>query len=402
VKHIYFCTEHPSFSETFVAVEMQSLVERGEDVLVYSLRQPPHDFRPSAPYLKPPRPRSRLVLWSVPGLWLLMTNCFAGLRFHPRSATRLLVAASHAARVRGVVRRLEKETSGGVVLHAHFLDRPADVVAMLPRFGAAKLVTVHAGDAYRRSDRALRKWRIESFDRIVCASDYVRRGLPERESGIDVIHCGVAVPRGRVRRISRPLTHVRVCTIARLIPTKNHRYAAAVLEELVALGMSVEWHVVGSGPMESWLRQFATATESSGLRVVIHGAVPHQQALALLRAADVMVLPSMAQLPGTDGIPVALMEAMASGVLAVSTPVGGIPELIIDGVTGVMGEPLDPKGCAAAIAELLGDPGRMQTILDGALKHVRQSFNAPESAAALLGITRPVIRANGQLQGAPL
>jgi colanic acid/amylovoran biosynthesis glycosyltransferase len=388
VKHIYFCTSHPAFSETFVATEMQSMVDRGEDVLVYSLRKPPRELSPSVPYLRRPCSRAALALWSVAGLWLLLTNIAAGLRFHPRNAMRLLVAASHAARVAKTIRRPDERKVGGVVLHAHFLDRPADVVAMLRSVGTAKFVTVHAGDAYVESDRALRNWRVQSFDKVICASDYVRRGLPERDSDIDVIHCGVAVPADLERRITRPLTRVRVCTVARLIPTKNHPYAAAVLEELTARGISVEWHVVGGGPMESWLDEFASATTHPGLRVVKHGAVAHEQALILMRAADVAVLPSKAQFPGTDGIPVALIEAMASGVLAVSTPVGGIPELIIDGVTGVLGDPLDPKGCAAAIAVLLGDPRRMQAILDNAFEHVRESFNARNSAAALASLTQ--------------
>jgi colanic acid/amylovoran biosynthesis glycosyltransferase len=194
---------------------------------------------------------------------------------------------------------------------------------------------------------------------------------------------------------------VRVCTVARLIPTKNHPYAAAALEELVARGISVEWDVVGGGPMESWLHEFASATTHPGLRVNIHGAVAHEQALALMRGADVMVLPSKAHFPGTDGIPVALIEAMASGVLAVSTPVGGIPELIIDGVTGVLGDPLDPKGCAAAIVALVGDPGRMQAVLDNAFEHVRESFNAQRSAAALARLTQPDGRAHVQMQSVP-
>jgi glycosyltransferase involved in cell wall biosynthesis len=114
-----------------------------------------------------------------------------------------------------------------------------------------------------------------------------------------------------------------------------------------------------------------------------------------MRAADLTILPSLAELSGTDGIPVALMEAMASGVLTVSTPVGGIPELVIDGVTGVMGDPSDPQGCAAAVADLLGDPGRMQQVIDAAFEHVRESFNARESVAALLNLTE----SNAQLQG---
>jgi colanic acid/amylovoran biosynthesis glycosyltransferase len=394
VKHIYFCTTHPSFSETFVATEMQSLIDRGEEVLVYSLRRPPRALAPCAPYLKPPCSRVGLVLWSVSGLRVLITNLIAGLRLRPRNALRLLVAASHAARVVKVVRRLDER--GGVILHAHFLDRPADVVAMLPGIGTAKLVTVHAADAYKRSDVPLRNWRVTSFDTVICASEYVRRGLSERTSGVEVIHCGVAVPVAHERQITRPFTHVRVYTVARLIRTKNHAYAAAVLESLADLGISVEWHIVGDGPMESSLRQFATTTLRADLQVVMHGAVPHAQALALMRTADMMILPSQAEMFGTDGIPVALMEAMASGVLAVSTPVGGIPELVIDGRTGVLGDALEPRACAAAIAELLRDPGRMQQIIDNAFDHVRESFNTHASVAALLRLTQQ----SASLQGA--
>jgi colanic acid/amylovoran biosynthesis glycosyltransferase len=397
--HIYFCTSHPSFSETFVALEMQSLINCGEDVLVYSLREPPPALTPSARYLKPPCRRSVLALWSVAGLVVLMRNCIAGLRFRPGNLTRLVFAASHAARVAHIVRRLDERSVDGVVLHAHFLDRPADVVAMLRRGRTAKLVTVHAGDAYRRSDPALRQWRLESFDRIICASEYVRRGLPEVTSGIDTIHCGVVVPQSHHRRITAPLTRARVCTVARLVPTKNHIYAASVLEQLAELGTAVEWHIVGGGPMETWLRQFARDTHTPNLRVVMHGAVAHRDALEIVRASDVMVMPSRAQAPGTDGIPVALMEAMASGVLSVSTPVGGIPELIIDGVTGVMGDPLDPTSCAAAIAKLLADPVRLQGILDSAFEHVSESFNARVSAASVLKLTQPDIRNNVHLQG---
>jgi colanic acid/amylovoran biosynthesis glycosyltransferase len=398
VKHIYVCTVHPSFSETFVALEMQSLADRGEEVLVYSMRVPPAELRPSVPYLKKPCARWTLSLWSIAGLWLLAKNFRAGLRFHPRNGFRLWVAASHAARMTRIVRHLDTETSSGVVLHAHFLDKPADVVAMLRGVAATKLVTVHAGDAYTRSDGALRKWRLDSFDRIVCASEYVRRGIPERTSGIDVIHCGVAVPIAQQRQITGSLTGVRVCTVARLVPKKNYPYAAAVLEELANLGTSVEWHIVGSGPMGSWLEEFAGATRANGLRVVMHGAVAHAEALALIRVADVMVMPSRAEPPGPDGIPVALIEAMAAGVLAVSTPVGGIPELIIDGVTGVMGDPSDPKSCAATLARLLGDPEQLHSMLDRAFEHVRGSFNARGSAAALFDLTYEAVPETGRLQ----
>jgi len=395
MKHIYFCTTHPSFSETFVTTEMQSLIDRGEEVLVYSLRKPPSALTPCTKYLKPPCSRLQLAMWSLPGLRVLIANLNAGLRFRPHNALRLLGAASHAARVAKMVRRLTRQ--GAVVLHAHFLDRPADVVAMLPTPGATKLVTVHAGDAYKRSDVALRDWRVASFDTIICASDYVRRGLSERASGIQVVHCGVAIPIGHERHIDRAFTHVRVSTVARLIRSKNHPYAAAVVEELAARGISVEWHIVGDGPMEPWIRQFAETTTCNELRVVMHGAVAHDRSLALMRATDLMILPSQTEPTGSDGIPVALMEAMASGVLAVSTPVGGIPELVIDGVTGLMGDPLDPHGCAAAIAGVLSNPGRMQEIVDNAFAHVHDSFNAYGSASELVKLTQ----SRSQLQGAP-
>jgi colanic acid/amylovoran biosynthesis glycosyltransferase len=132
-------------------------------------------------------------------------------------------------------------------------------------------------------------------------------------------------------------------------------YAAAVLEEMTRLGVDVEWHIVGDGPLMAWLKTYAQESAVQHLRVVVYGSLTSDEALAVLRTSDVMILPSKASIGGSDGIPVALIESMAAGVLAVSTPVGGIPELVVDNVTGIMGDPQDPAACAHALVAVLSD-----------------------------------------------
>ena len=86
------------------------------------------------------------------------------------------------------------------------------------------------------------------------------------------------------------------------------------------------------------------------------GARSSEQVRATLAEARAFALPSV-RLPSgrMEGIPVALMEAMASGVPVVATRLSGIPELVEDGVTGLLVEPHDPEGLAAALERLLAD-----------------------------------------------
>jgi glycosyltransferase involved in cell wall biosynthesis len=105
--------------------------------------------------------------------------------------------------------------------------------------------------------------------------------------------------------------------------------------------------LVGLGPLEGELRALARDLGIAE-RVVFAGS--RDDVFALLPALDVFALSSR-----FEGLPIALLEAMASGVAPVATRVGGIPEVITDGRDGVLVDPGDPTGLAAALTRVLGD-----------------------------------------------
>ena len=115
-----------------------------------------------------------------------------------------------------------------------------------------------------------------------------------------------------------------------------------------------------------------------GLRDVVElrGALPHEQIPAVLAEATAMVLPSVTSEDGQmEGIPVALMEAMAAGVPVVSTRLSGIPELVKDGESGLLVPERDPGALAAAMERLAADPALGARLADAARRTVREQFD---------------------------
>ena len=120
-------------------------------------------------------------------------------------------------------------------------------------------------------------------------------------------------------------------------------------DALARQGRNVLVRLVGSGPDESSLRAQAARMEFPR-SVVFEGAINQDRIREFYAAADVFCLPSFA-----EGIPVVLMEAMAMEVPCVTTWITGIPELIRDGVDGVLVAPSDLEGLTAALARLMDD-----------------------------------------------
>ncbi len=118
------------------------------------------------------------------------------------------------------------------------------------------------------------------------------------------------------------------------------------------------WHIVGDGPLRPHLealRQQLSLADS----VLLHGTLPHPEARRVLDQAHILVAPSVTAQDGDqEGIPVVIMEAMAAGLPVVSTRHSGIPELVEDGVTGLLVPERDPEALAQALRRLVLDaPG---------------------------------------------
>lgn len=399
-EHVYVVDKFPSYSETFVSTEMSSLSDAGTPVSVYSIHKPDANIGLLAPYIAPPLAAWRMLPWALPGIALLLSNVATGLRMDVRGVPKMIFAAAHAARLAARIRFTRPHSRSHVVLHAHFLARPTDVVALsslwLPR--SPILVTSHAGDAKDRRDPKLRRWRTSSADHILAASQYVKANLTADQADlcVSVVHCGIDLSRlPRLRPGASADKHLVVVTVARLIPTKGYDRAIGIVAELGKLaGKPVVWHVVGDGPLRQDLEDARTRLTDAGVDLVMSGALSHDSTLHIIATADLFLLPSVVTSENQnagDGIPVAILESMALGKMVVTTRAGGIPEAVVDGSTGLVITSETDSEVARRILSLIEDELSVSKMSASAMAKINTEFKAEASAAAIQSIVAAVI-----------
>jgi len=143
----------------------------------------------------------------------------------------------------------------------------------------------------------------------------------------------------------------QILFIGRFSRHKGVQYLVAAMPEIVRHFPNARLALIGFGPEEEAIQRAAVAHGVED-RVRFAGRVPHAEVPVWLASADLVVLPS----EQVEGLGVVLLEALASGTPVVGSRVGGIPDIIADGVTGLLHSPGDPEDLAAACVKLLGDP----------------------------------------------
>lgn len=191
---------------------------------------------------------------------------------------------------------------------------------------------------------------------------------PER---IEVLRMGVDVDALPVLPPDRPLARpLRVLSVARFTEKKGLEYA---IRGVIDAHADIRLEVIGSGPLEADLQALAAP---AGDRVRFLGDQPQQAVFAALARADVFLLPSVTAAGGDmEGIPVALMEAMASGVLVLTTRHSAIPELVEHGVSGLLVEERDPGAISAWLERIAAGAVDVATMRAAARQKVAREFN---------------------------
>ena len=177
-----------------------------------------------------------------------------------------------------------------------------------------------------------------------------------------------------------------IVSIGRLVPTKGHDTLISACASLLKNDLPVALQIVGSGPQEQQLRELAM---SLGIekQVHFHGAMAFDAVLKTLEQADAFVL-APRLIPGQppDGIPNVIAEAMALGVPVISTRVSAIPELVGDGVSGLLVNVDDTDALASAINTLYAKPELALQYSEAARKRVGQLFDQNENIDELLAL----------------
>jgi colanic acid/amylovoran biosynthesis glycosyltransferase len=396
-QHVYVVDRFPSYSETFVSTEITSLLAMGTAVSVYSIHPPKAKFEGAAPYVARPLTAVRMLPWAVPGLVLLLCNFARGLRLNLRGLPKMMFASAHAARLAAAVLDINRGRDRQLVLHGHFLARPADVVGLAALWipGAPVLMTSHAGDAKDRRDPKLRNWRIGSADHILAASQYVLNNLADEPTRASIVHCGIETSKLLEVRPLRTDDGLAIITVARLIQTKGYERAIAIISALADRSRApLTWHIVGEGPMHKDIEAARDTLSTAGVKVVLHGALDHGSTLQIVASCDVFLLPSQVTKSSEnagDGIPVAILEGMALGKLVVTTRAGGIPEAVVDGQTGLLITTESDEEIAERIVQVMSDDVIHRGIRARAQSKVRDEFEATASAVAIQQIVSSIL-----------
>lgn len=202
----------------------------------------------------------------------------------------------------------------------------------------------------------------------------------EQWDKLEVAYMGVDPEVFSTRPFREAPAPLELICVGRLAPVKAQRLLISAIAILAQQGRSVLLHVVGGGPDRASLERYV---ESLGIGkvVIFHGFTPQDKLDEIYRRSDVFALASFA-----EGLPGVLMEAMAMEIPCVATWITGVPELIRDGIDGLLVPPADPPAMAAAIARLMDDPALRRNIGLAGRQRILEKFHLRKNASYLADI----------------
>ena len=410
----YVLKRFPRASETFIAQEILELERRGARVEIFALRE--NDAPAAHGWLEqiaaPVHPCHDVAL-SEAWKWLHARSAEGGAR-QARCEAALRAAFAHPSR-RGRHRLCEavavaRAAAGRGIehLHAHFANEPTFVAMLASRLLAVPFsFTAHAKDIYAKGPGdALMADQVAAAAFVVTVCEANRRHFHEllgpAAAKVRTLFNGVDLdrlrPAGAPRRAGGG--ELRLLCVARLVEKKGVDLLLRAIAQLRDRGRRVACTVIGEGPERAAIERLRAELGLAEL-VDLPGCLPHEAVTAEMRAADLFVLPCRVAANGDrDALPTVLLEAMACGLACVSTPVGGVAEIIEHRRTGLIVPSENPWALTAAIDDLLAHPERRRGYGDAGRRRAEELFDRRRNVARLADWIAAAVR-GGRAAAAP-
>ena len=271
-------------------------------------------------------------------------------------------------------------------LHVHF-GGPVATVGLLTSqtWGITYSLTVHGPEEFYDVQLSYLPQKIAAAKFICCISEFCRSQVmkycdPADWDKIQVARLGVDIQEFSPIDHQRASSSLRIVCVGRLVPAKGQHILLNAFANLVSRGYSMQLIFVGDGPDRSSLEQ-SVMSLGLGEHVTFRGALNHDQTRTQLMQADIFALASFA-----EGVPVALMEALAMGIPTVSTYIAGIPELIRDGIDGILVPPSSVEALTQAIERIVLDPKLRQELSRAARSRAIELSNLSANLESLAAI----------------
>ncbi len=212
------------------------------------------------------------------------------------------------------------------------------------------------------------------------------KSLSGHKNNIHVIRMGIGVNKFPFKPRATLNSPIQLLSIARLTEKKGISVAINACLRLKQQHIDFHYTIIGDGPLRKTL-EAQVANLNLGDNIVFLGAQTQETVTEYLNQSDVFLLPSVTAADGDmEGIPVALMEAMAIGIPVISTFHSGIPELIEDRVSGFLVNENDATSIANVVREIIEDPGVLTGICHNAKQKIDNEFDQEKSYSKMLTI----------------
>ncbi|ROP26746.1 glycosyltransferase family 4 protein [Pseudokineococcus lusitanus] len=420
----YLVSQHPALSHAFITQEIRALEDRGWTVQRYSVRPPDPEHLTLAPVAAEAR-RTTVLRGAVGAGALALLRAAVRSPHATASMSRnaLRVVRPHGGRAVGVrALALAVATRASYLLqaavlaerldasavrhvHVHFANNAAEVARLACGWLTAAgrptsySLTLHSmamhGLRHRPDDDwpdggALR-WgpladKVRGAAFTACISEFCRQRAREVLDGLSadlpIVHMGVDVgrfsPSPAETTGGEPADPAVLLFVGRWAEEKGTGALLDAVDQLLDEGLDLRLLVAGDGPLRDTLKARVSGSSRLSPAVELLGPVANDALPDLYRGADLLCLPST-----VEGVPVVLMEAMASGLPVVSTRIDGIPELVEDQVSGLLCTPGDHSGLVSAIRDLLQAPERRARMGAAARARVLDAFDSSREVVRL-------------------
>lgn len=390
----YLTGEYPRATDTFIQREIAALRRQGMTVETCSVRktgaehhvgpEQQEEFRNTFYVIAAAKSPVTLVRSHLKALMASPGRYFGALRLalstRPAGLKGLLYQLFYFAEAAVLAEHLKAR--GVRHLHNHIASATCTVAMLTSRIsGIPFSFTIHGPDIFFEP----RHWRIDAKIAearfVACISDFCRSQCmifagQEHWEKLNIIHCGIDPEKYRGEAATdRQAPHL--VFVGRLAGVKGVPVLLEALAGIIADIPGLRVTLIGDGPERAALEARAKAL---GLGAVVHfaGYMSQDGVAETLARADALVLPSFA-----EGVPVTLMEAMAGGLPVLATRVGGISELVEDGVSGYLVPPGNVEALSVRLRDLLGDAALRARMGAAGRAKVAAEFNQEIEAAKL-------------------
>ena len=387
----YLISRYPAISHTFILREIQRLRAMGHTIFTASINPPDRAEEAMEPYERQEADNTffvkaqgawgalaALLYWCVTSPVRLARMVRMGLRL--AKAGNHLYGLAYAMEAALVARWMKQHDLRH--LHVHFGNSGASVGVLVKQLMGCHLsYTIHGPDEFDDVPGQHLPLKMQHADQVVCISQFAK-GQLMRISHPDDWHkfevCRLGVDPAQFTLKTRTASHsTRMLCVGRLSAAKGQVLLIHACAQLRDQGLDFSLTLVGDGPDRQRIA-CEIARLQLGSHITLTGSLNQEAVKAHFAMADVFVLPSLA-----EGIPVVLMEAMSSGVPCVSTPVNGIPELIVHDSTGLLATPGDVDSLTQQLTRLIQQPQLRQSLAHAAHGKVLADFDLIRNVARL-------------------